>query len=132
MVETRQVEYWAEISEEIETAIKQHDPTTAYAKIRRFRGGPANTENLSIQDKQGKVLLSSQERPDRWKEFFNDLLNVPSNIKPSILKQVPIPNISPAEHICQNKPPSLTEVQQAIQQMKNEKSTRVMTISPRI
>jgi len=39
MVEARQVEYWDEISEEIETAIKQHDPTTAYAMIRRLRGG---------------------------------------------------------------------------------------------
>ena len=122
MVEAKQVEYWDEISEEIETAIKHHDPTTAYAKIRRLRSGRANTENLPIQDKQGRLLLSSQERLDRWKEFFNDLLNVPSNIKPSILQQIPIPNISPAEHIRQDKPPSLTEVQQAIQQMKNGKA----------
>ena len=122
MVEARQVEYWDEISEEIEAAIKQHDPTTAYAKIRPLRVGRANTENPPIQDKRGKLLLSSQERLDRWKESFNDILNVPSNIKPSILKQIPIPNISPAEHIRQDKPPSLTEVQQAIQQMKNGKA----------
>ena len=39
MVDRRQTEYWDEISLEIETAIQQHDPATAFATIRRLRGG---------------------------------------------------------------------------------------------
>ncbi len=119
MIKARQVEYWDEISAEIEEAIKQHDPATAYAMIRRLRGGRTNVENLPIQDKQGNLLLNSQERLDRWKEYFNDLLNIPFNIKASILNQITIPIISPTEQLRQNKLPSLTEVQQAIKQMKN-------------
>lgn len=65
MIEMRQIEYWDEISIEIETAIKQHDPSTAYAMIRRLRGGRANVENFPIQDLHGKLLLNEQERLDR-------------------------------------------------------------------
>ena len=36
MVDCRQTEYWDEISLEIETAIQQHDPATAFATIRHW------------------------------------------------------------------------------------------------
>lgn len=39
LIDKRQIEYWDELSVEIESAIKQHDPATAYAMIRRLRGG---------------------------------------------------------------------------------------------
>ncbi len=122
LIETRKVEYWDEISMEIETAIKQHDPATAYAMIRRLRGGRKNVENLPIQDKQGNLLLNSQERLCRWKEYYQELLNVPSNVNPSILIQIPIPTISSTEQLRQDKLPSIDEVQQAIKQMKNGKA----------
>ena len=122
MTEARQIEYWDEISIEIEKAIKQHDPATAYAMIRRLRGGRANVENYPIQDTDGNLLLNSQERLTRWKEHFNNLLNVPSNIDQYVLQQIPIPSISPAEQFRQNEVPSLAEVQQAIRQTKSGKA----------
>jgi exonuclease III len=36
-IHTRRLEYWDEVSEEIEKAIKQHDPSTAYRVIRQLK-----------------------------------------------------------------------------------------------
>ena len=33
------IEYWNKLSSEIEAAITQHNPATAFAIIRRFRSG---------------------------------------------------------------------------------------------
>ncbi|CAF1313999.1 unnamed protein product [Adineta ricciae] len=93
-IEARQIEYWDETSIEIESAIKQHDPATAYAMTRRIKGGRTNIENLPILDLQGKSILNSQERLQRWKDHFSALLNIPSHIDQSILDQIPIPVIS--------------------------------------
>ncbi|CAF2409688.1 unnamed protein product [Rotaria sp. Silwood2] len=51
-IKVRQMEYWDELSEEIENAIKQHDSSTTFATIRRFQGGRTNIEHLPIQDKK--------------------------------------------------------------------------------
>ncbi|CAF1656013.1 unnamed protein product, partial [Adineta ricciae] len=121
-IEARQIEYLDETSIEIESAIKQHDPATTYAMIRRIKGGRTNIENLPILDLQGKSILNSQERLQRWKDHFSDLLNVPSHVNQSILDQIPIPVISSVEQRRQEKPPSLDEVHQAIGQMKSWKA----------
>jgi hypothetical protein len=56
MVDRRQTEYWDEISLEIETAIKQHDPATAFATIRQLRGGKQRVESMPLRDKTGTLL----------------------------------------------------------------------------
>ena len=121
-IEARQVEYWDELSLEIENAIKQHDPTTAYAMIRRLRGGRAKIENLPIIDKQENLLTNSKDRLDRSREYFNDLLNVPSNVDSSTYQRISPVSISSLEQQRQDKIPTLDEVQCAIKQMKNGKA----------
>lgn len=66
-IEVRQVEYLDERSIEIESAIKQHDPETAYSMVRLLREGKAKIENLPIIDKDGVLLTNSKERLDQWK-----------------------------------------------------------------
>ena len=44
-VETRQREYWEELSVDIENTVKNHDPATAFQIIRRLRGSGMNTEH---------------------------------------------------------------------------------------
>ncbi|CAF0801605.1 unnamed protein product [Didymodactylos carnosus] len=122
-IEARQFEYWDEISCEIENAIKQHDPATAYAMIRRLRGRNKNMDKTSIQDKNDKMLLNSKDRLSRWREYFCELLNVHTVIDPTILQQIPIPAIDKAEETRQDTPPSLPEVVQAIKQMKSRKAS---------
>ncbi|CAF2569830.1 unnamed protein product, partial [Rotaria sp. Silwood2] len=121
-IDARQLEYWDEISLEIENAIKQHDPSTAYAMIRRLRGGKAKTENLPILDKHGELLTNSKQSLTRWKEYFNDLLNVPSHVDPITIQQIHAVTITTTEQRRQEQTPSLEEVQRAIKQMKNGKA----------
>ena len=72
-IEARQRVYWDEFSLKIENAIKQHDPATAHTMIRRLRGDRAKINNLPSIDMQGNLLTNSQDRLNRWKEYFNDL-----------------------------------------------------------
>jgi hypothetical protein len=121
-VDQRQVEYWDNLSEEIELAIKQHDPATAYAMIRRLRGGKQRIEHMPILDKHGKLLCSASERLDRFREFFSELLNVNSVIDPTLIDEIKPASISATEKVRQEKPPTLAEVQLALKQMKSGKA----------
>ena len=121
-IEARQVEYWDELSIEIENTIKQHDTATAYAMIRRLRGGRAKIENHPILDKQGCLLTNSKERLNRWKDYFNGLLNVPSVVNQATIQQIPSTAITISERERQDKTPTLNEVQCAIKQLKNGKA----------
>jgi hypothetical protein len=122
MVNKRQTEYWDELSKEIETAIINHDPATAYAMIRRLKGGKENVENSSIQDKNGNLLSNSRDTLNRWKEYLFELLNVNSVVDPYLIYRISTPAISTIEQDIQNKPPTLEEISQALKQMKNRKA----------
>ncbi|CAF2803830.1 unnamed protein product, partial [Rotaria sp. Silwood2] len=128
-IHARRLEYWDEVSEEIEKAIKQHDPSTAYRVIRQLKGGRLNADNMPIQNKQGDLLSNSNDVMLRWREYFCDLLNVHSVIDPHIFQQILVPIISTTEQMRQDKPPSLSEVHDAIKQMKNRKAPGVDNIS---
>jgi exonuclease III len=67
LCDKRKVEYSDELSEEIEIAVKQHDPATAYAMIRRLKGGRQKVENMPIFDKHDSLLLNSKDRLKRWR-----------------------------------------------------------------
>ncbi len=122
MIDKRKVEYWDGVSKEIETAITNHDPATAYAMIRRLKGGKQEIENSPIQNKFGKLLNNSMDKLDRWREYFSELLNVKSVIDPQIMEYISSPSLSTTEQERQEKPPTLEEISQALKQMKNGKA----------
>ncbi|CAF1528302.1 unnamed protein product, partial [Adineta steineri] len=128
-IRARRLEFWDEVSEEIEKAIKQHDPSTAYRMIRQLKGGRTNVDNMPIRNKQGDLLSESEDVMVRWSEYFCELLNVHSIIDPLIIQQIPIPSIPTIEQVRQDIPPSLSEVVGAIKQMKNRKAPGVDNIS---
>ncbi|CAF1042994.1 unnamed protein product, partial [Didymodactylos carnosus] len=115
-VEERQNSYWEEISLEIENAVKQNDPATAYALIRRLRGGKNSVECMPIQDKDGNLLTATNDRLERWKEYFCEMLNVHTVVDPRLLEAIPLPSIDPVEEARQDKVPDLKEVMDAIKQ----------------
>lgn len=122
MVDSRQIEYWDEISKEIETAMKQHDPATAYAMIRRLRGGKQRVESMPLQDKNGMLLLNSMDRLERWKEYFQELLNVNCVVDQALIDQIQPAHIPAQEIRRQGEPPTVEEVRQALKQMKSRKA----------
>jgi hypothetical protein len=97
--------------------------------IRQLKGGRTNVDNMPIRNKQGDLLSNSDDVMVRWSEYFYELLNVHSIIDPHIIQQIPIPIIPTIEQIRQEKPPSLSEVFDAIKQMKNRKALGVDNIS---
>ncbi|CAF2532798.1 unnamed protein product [Rotaria sp. Silwood2] len=101
-VRERQVEYWDALNLEIEQAIKQHDPVTAYRMIRRLKRGKAKIEEMPIYDKQ--VDLAT-------------------------IQQIPIRQLSSNEQSRQDKPSSLKEVEEAIRRMKSGKAPGMDGIS---
>ena len=122
MVDRRQTEYWNGVSLEIETAIKQHDPATAFATIRRLRGGKERVENMPLRVKTGTMPVNSFDKIERWKEYFQQLLNVDSVADQTLIDQIQPAHISVQEARRQEKPPTINEVQQALNQMKNRRA----------
>ncbi|CAF4361549.1 unnamed protein product, partial [Rotaria magnacalcarata] len=96
MINERQIEYWNKVSSEIETAITQHDPATAYAIIRRFKSGKQDVQNMSVKKK--------------------------SAVGTHTIDSISIPNISTLEIQRQDKIPTLEEIQLALSQMKSKKA----------
>ncbi|CAF4709499.1 unnamed protein product, partial [Rotaria sp. Silwood2] len=119
LIDKRQIEYWGELGMEIENTIKQHDPATAYAIIRRLRGRRQNVENMPIHNKNEILLVNSKARLESWKEFYSELLNVNAIIVPILLDQIKSTSLSTMERHRQDKEPTLDVMQQALKQMKN-------------
>ncbi|CAF4440904.1 unnamed protein product [Rotaria sp. Silwood2] len=90
--------------------------------IRRLRGGKTRIENMPILDKQGNLLCSAGERLERFKEYFNELLNAKVIIDPTTANTIQPKNISPTEKSRQEKPPTIMEVKTALKQMKSGKA----------
>ncbi|CAF3323508.1 unnamed protein product [Rotaria sp. Silwood2] len=121
-IDARQVEYWDEICEEIEKSVKLNDPATAFSIIRRLRGGSKGVENIPIRDRNGKLLVNSEDRLERWCEFFEELLNVPQAVNPDLINEIPILPLSKEEENRQNAEPSVEEIRKALCQMKSRKA----------
>ncbi|CAF4740873.1 unnamed protein product, partial [Rotaria sp. Silwood2] len=129
LIDKRQIEYWGELGMEIENTIKQHDPATAYAIIRRLRGRRQNVENMPIHNKNEILLVNSKARLESWKEFYSELLNVNAIIVPILLDQIKSTSLSTMERHRQDKEPTLDVMQQALKQMKNRKAPDIDDIT---
>ncbi|CAM4800706.1 unnamed protein product [Rotaria magnacalcarata] len=120
-VYARQHEYWEELSVDIENAVKVHDPTTAFQIIRRLRGSGQSINHIPVQDKNGLTLTNSKDQLNRWKEYFDEMLNVDTTINEQVLQQIPSPTVDDEELSRQDAVPTLDEVVKAIGQIKNKK-----------
>ncbi|CAF2946844.1 unnamed protein product [Rotaria sp. Silwood2] len=121
-VYARQHEYWEELSIDIENAVKVHDPTSAFQIIRRLRGNGQSIKHIPVQDKNGLTLTNSKDQLNRWKEYFDKMLNVDTTINEQVLQQIPSPTVDDDELSRQDAVPTLDEVVKAIGQIKNKKA----------
>ncbi|CAF3208339.1 unnamed protein product [Rotaria sp. Silwood2] len=121
-IDARQIEYWYEICEEIENFIKLNDPAADFSITRHLHGESKRAENMPIEDKNGKLLLNSSDQLQRWREYFNELLNVPSTVDQKLIDEIPIDTLSKEEGKRQNAEPSTEEIRGALSQMKSRKA----------
>ncbi|CAF3017531.1 unnamed protein product, partial [Rotaria sp. Silwood2] len=90
--------------------------------IRRLRGQNKQNIYMPIKDKDDRLLTTSTERVNRWREYFYELFNVPTNVDPTFIQEISTPDIDPTEKERQEKTPTLQEVVEAIKQMKNHRA----------
>ncbi|CAF2129927.1 unnamed protein product [Rotaria magnacalcarata] len=121
-IEHRQEEYWDEICEDIEKFIKINDPANAFSIIRRLKRGNKRVENMPIKDKNGKLLVNSTDRLERWREYFCELFNIHSTVDPDVINEIQITTPSRSDLERQNAQPSIEEVERALNQMKSRKA----------
>ncbi|CAM2703321.1 unnamed protein product [Rotaria socialis] len=109
-IEHRQEEYWGEVCEGIEKSTKSNDPATVFSIIRRLKGGIKRLENIPIEDKNVKLLVSSTDQLEHWREYFCELLNAYSTVDPCVINEVQITIASRLDLERQNAQPSFEEV----------------------
>ncbi|CAF3911944.1 unnamed protein product [Rotaria magnacalcarata] len=78
-------------------------------------------ENMPIKDKHGKLILNSTDQLERWREFFDDLLNVSTVVDLQLIDQIKIKIIEKNDEERQNMQPTISEVRKALNQMKSRK-----------
>ncbi|CAF3849768.1 unnamed protein product, partial [Rotaria sp. Silwood1] len=91
------------------------------AKI-RLRGNGQSIKHIPVQDKNGLTLTNSKDQLNRWKEYFDKMLNVDTTINEQVLQQIPSPTVDDEELSRQDAVPTLDEVVKAIGQIKNKKA----------
>ena len=85
------------LSIDIENAVKVHDPTPPFQIIRRLRGHGRSINHIPVQDKNDLTLTNSKDQLNRWKEYFNEMLNVDTTVSDEVLEQIPSPTIDDEE-----------------------------------
>ena len=77
---------------------------------------------MPLRDKIGTLLLNLSNQTERWKVHFQQLLNVDNVVDQTLIDQIQPAHISVQEAFRQEKPPTIGEVQQALNQMKNRRA----------
>lgn len=68
------------LADEAEEAAQKHDMRTLYRKVRELAGGGKNNNNMLLEDKDGRNIVSIDDQRSRWREYFDELLNIPSDV----------------------------------------------------
>lgn len=118
----RQIEYWDDVCEEIQDAVRLNEPSTAVGVIRKLIGGSRRVENMSIRNKKEIPLVNSADRLERWKEYFDDLLNVPSSVDQHLIDDIEEQQLTSREEERQSAALTVQQVKAALAQMKSRKA----------
>ena len=111
------------LAEEAETAGRNNCSGDLYQLIRKIAGQRRNM--TTIKDKEGKRLVNEDEVLERWREHFEEVLNVP---RPDI----PLPEIDQAPEVITSIETGdilIAEIKRAIHRLKNGKSPGIDAIS---
>ena len=104
------------IAKEAEDAAANHHMKTLYS-LTKTLSNEKPKKCVTINNKDGKTITNSEERKERWKEHFSEILNRPEPEHPLIVDD----NVSEISDIDIN-PPTVSEIEQAIKRLKNGKA----------
>jgi len=106
-----------DIAQEAEEAAAKHHMKTLYSITKRLTNEKPRS-CVTINDKQNNVITSSEDRRNRWREHFSEILNRddPENpVEEEETTGIEITDIS-------TDPPTLDEIVKAIKMLKNGKA----------
>ena len=107
-----------ERAQEIQRAADKHD-TKKFYDLTKELYGPQKTSSVPITSKdQSALLTDQQERLDRWKEHFSELLNQPSEVDEAVLDRIP-QYLEAGELAVQ---PTVAEIDKAILSLSNNRA----------
>ena len=116
---TAKSERWVKIAEDLEQDLLGTRKLT-YSMAKSYRKGNSDTA-YSIRNEGGTdLLVEPEEISQRWKEYFETLLNVEENENGNPEENLAI--ISEEERNSYNDLITMREVKEAIQSMKNSKA----------
>lgn len=104
--------------EKVEKLIGQNKTREAYQLVRQLKGKLTNTSR-AIKDRAGNVLTESKKIKDRWTEYIKDLFTDKNTYKKETLEALKGRKIVNEEE----SEITLEEVERAMKNMKNNKST---------
>lgn len=109
--------WWCTKAEEIQAYADQHDQHNFFNAIKEIYG-VTKKKVCPIKDASGNLLSKEDEIRARWKEHYSTILNMESNVDPSVLNRIPQyePNQSLDREI------SAEEIKLAINSLKNNKA----------
>ena len=105
------------IAQEAEEAAGKHHMKTLYSITKRLTNDKPKS-CATIKDKQNKIITNSEDRKNRWKEHFSEILNRdnPENpIKEEETRGIEITDIN-------THPPTIIEISKAVKMLKNGKA----------
>lgn len=90
--------------------LEKRNPKAMYEKIKELTGGKRPTRSSTIKNKEGKILMETNEVLQRWSQYIDDLFEDETREFPEILREMEGPEILKSE------------IQKAMKSMKTGKS----------
>ncbi len=115
---TMKNEWWVRKAKEMQSFADNNNSRAFFIATKEVYG-PSSVGMNPLTSKDGSSLLKDTDSiTSRWREHFSDLLNLPSTVSENTTDQIPLRPTK--EELA--APPTLEEVEEAIQKMKNNKA----------
>ena len=115
---------WSDAARQLDEDVKHNHLRPAYSQLTQFLR-PRSRPPENLNDRNGNLLTSPQQKLQRWCEHFSDLLNSDAKVDAEELKLPPPPEPPDAD----DPPPTLDEVTEAVNRLKNRKAPGVCSIT---
>ena len=107
--------FWSETASNMESAAANGNFRQLFELLKKSNK-QSYPSNESILDTAGRPITDINQRSERWRSYFQDLLNHPNTTSPQLSLQ------SDPTYECNVAPPTLAEVEAIINKLKNNKS----------
>ena len=116
----RKSEWWEMKAEELQRAAERNDMKGICSGLKEV-WGPQTKQPVHLKSSDGlEIFTDNKSVIARWREYFQELLNVPGDIEPEVLENIQKRSVNTAL----DEKPNMDEMVRAIRGTKRWKSTR--------